>query len=392
MNNINTKTNDQWQDYKFSDLCKITRGASPRPIHEWVTQSGGMPWVKISDATASKSRYLSKTKEQIKLDAVRMSVQVHPGDLIVSNSATPGIPKFLTIDACIHDGWLLLRDVKDTTTKEYLYYLLVSIREGLLQLGNGSIFTNLKTDILKNYPVKIPSKDVQSLIWKTLSLIDDKIDLLHAQNETFEKFAISRFLSLFNKNINNEEHHIGEYIAFDPKETIQRNKEYRFFDMKTLSENTMSMAEGTYRAVNSATSFRNFDTLLAKITPCLENGKTGFVTNLDDDEVARGSTEFVVMRSKGVVSPYWIYCLARSDSFRDEAIQSMTGTSGRQRVQISQIKNIKVSFTIDDMKNFHNECEVIFRKIKTNSAQINTLTRLRDKILPKLMTGEIELK
>jgi len=63
MNSINTKTNDQWQDYKFSDLCKITRGASPRPIHEWVTQSGGMPWVKISDATASNSRYLSKTKE-----------------------------------------------------------------------------------------------------------------------------------------------------------------------------------------------------------------------------------------------------------------------------------------------------------------------------------------
>src|SRR5690606_5585923 len=87
------------------------------------------------------------------------------------------------------------------------------------------------------------------------------------------------------------------------------------------------------REMSSGTKFINGDTLLARITPCLENGKTAYVDFLDTDQVGWGSTEFVVLRPKMPLPPYHGYLLARHPAFRDYAIQSMSGTSGRQRIQ-----------------------------------------------------------
>jgi type I restriction enzyme S subunit len=112
--------------------------------------------------------------------------------------------------------------------------------------------------------------------------------------------------------------------------------------------------------------------------------------HLDEGEVARGSTEFIVMRSKGLVSPYWIYCLARDSDFREKAIQSMTGTSGRQRVQIDSLRNMKVRLNIKRMVEFHEAVSPFFSKIKSNQTQ--TLSQLRDVLLPKLMNGEIRVE
>ena len=107
-----------WYKVKFSEFCLITRGASPRPIQQHMAVSG-TPWVKISDATASNSRYINSTKEFIRPTSESASRVVYPGDLILSNSATPGLPRFMTIRACVHDGWLLLRDIKGVD-KEFL--------------------------------------------------------------------------------------------------------------------------------------------------------------------------------------------------------------------------------------------------------------------------------
>jgi len=128
---------------KLEELCTITRGSSPRPIIDWVSNVG-TPWVKISDATSQPGRYISSTKECIKDDARSKSVVVNPGDLIVSNSATPGLPKFMRIEACIHDGWLLFRNFNGILP-EFLYYVILNDRKKLVAKGSGSVFTNLKT-------------------------------------------------------------------------------------------------------------------------------------------------------------------------------------------------------------------------------------------------------
>ena len=167
---------EEWKTYKLGELCNIHRGSSPRPIQKYLAVHG-QPWVKISDATSDPSRFLSETKEFIIPEGIRHSVIVEPGTLIVSNSATPGLPKIMKINACVHDGWLIIDKISDLVLKEYLYYSFIVIRKELANQANGSVFQNLKTEIVSNFEINVPSIETQKRIVNILSTIEDKIDL-----------------------------------------------------------------------------------------------------------------------------------------------------------------------------------------------------------------------
>lgn len=145
--------NPSWKEGKLGDYVDIKRGGSPRPITDYIAPSG-YRWLKISDVTNIDSPYIFHTKEYIKESGLKKTVLLNEGSLVLSNSATPGIPKILCVDSCIHDGWLYFP--KSRFSKYYLYLFFKFIRQDLINLGNGSIFTNLKTDILKNYVINIP--------------------------------------------------------------------------------------------------------------------------------------------------------------------------------------------------------------------------------------------
>jgi len=146
-----------WVEVELGDVVTVKRGGSPRPIKDFITTGEGLRWLKISDATATKSPYIHKIKEKIIKEGLRKTTHLESGKLILSNSATPGIPKFIAVDTCIHDGWLHFPETGHLT-QEYLYLLFLKIRPELLQQGNGSVFKNLKTDILKQHIIHIPSK------------------------------------------------------------------------------------------------------------------------------------------------------------------------------------------------------------------------------------------
>lgn len=169
-----------WSRKKIKDVVDIRRGASPRPIHKFLSNKG-IPWVKIADATVTSSRYLWKTKECIIDEGVNKSVLVEPETLIVSNSATPGLPKIMKINACVHDGWLIFSNYQGIT-RDFLYYKLIEIQRYLTNQANGSVFQNLKTDIVKNFEILIPEINIQNKIVSILKSIDDKIELNHRIN------------------------------------------------------------------------------------------------------------------------------------------------------------------------------------------------------------------
>ena len=143
-----------WEAATLGDYLEIKRGGSPRPIHDYLRPEG-LPWVKIADATKSDSRFLFETKEFIKPEGLKKTVLMKKGSLILSNSATPGLPMFLELDACIHDGWLHFPQKKHFGNL-FLYQLFLVIREELVGKGNGSVFTNLKTDILRAQRIVVP--------------------------------------------------------------------------------------------------------------------------------------------------------------------------------------------------------------------------------------------
>ena len=140
----------EWEKAPLGSFVEIKRGGSPRPIQDYLSDTG-FRWLKISDVTSLSSPFVLEIKEHIKEDGLKKTVLLKAGDLVLSNSATPGIPKILDVDSCIHDGWLYFP--RSELSKYYLYLFFKHIRKKLVALGNGSVFTNLKTDILKAYPV-----------------------------------------------------------------------------------------------------------------------------------------------------------------------------------------------------------------------------------------------
>jgi len=155
--NFGGQVPDTWKEGVLGDFVEIKRGGSPRPIQNYLSDSG-LHWLKISDATCITSPFINEIKESIIEDGLKKTVFLKAGALVLSNSATPGLPKILDIDTCIHDGWLYFPTSK--LSNEYLYLYFKHIREKLVALGNGSVFTNLKTDILKNYPTYLPTQEV----------------------------------------------------------------------------------------------------------------------------------------------------------------------------------------------------------------------------------------
>ena len=167
-----------WKLGKLGDFVEIKRGGSPRPIQDFLSDSG-YRWLKISDVTSLQSPFILEIAEHIKAPGLNKTVFLKAGSLVLSNSATPGIPKILDLDSCIHDGWLYFPTSK--LSKEFLYLFFKDIRKDLVNLGNGSIFTNLKTEILKNFDFALPTEDVLDRFQEIVSV--HFIQMLNIQRE-----------------------------------------------------------------------------------------------------------------------------------------------------------------------------------------------------------------
>lgn len=388
-----------WKEYKLKDVClKIGSGATPtgggnsyklqgislirsQNILDFQFSRNGLAF--IDDEQAYDLRNVTVEKDAILLNIT--------GDSVARACKVPDS----ILPARVNQHVSLIRANRCLLDPDYLLYYIQSIKPYLLSISEiGATRRALTKGMIEDLDISLPPLPKQQSIASILSSLDDKIDLLHRQNQTLEALAETLFRQWFVEEAEEgwETKILEELIIFDPREKVSNHIEYSFFDMKCLSESSMAITKGIKRRVNSGSSFRNGDTLLAKITPCLENGKTGFVMNLEEDEIARGSTEFIVMRAKAGVSPYFVYCLARYSDFRNTAILSMTGTSGRQRVQISVLKNYEIKFSKETMDRLHRFCYLNFLNIKQNQNQIRTLTHLRDIFLPKLMSGEVEAR
>ena len=161
-----------WKEGKLGEFVEIKRGGSPRPIQNFMADEG-LRWLKISDVTSLSAPFVLKIAEHIKDAGLSKTVFLKAGSLVLSNSATPGIPKIIDLDTCIHDGWLYFP--KSQLSNEYLYLLFREIRPQLVNLGNGSIFTNLKTDILKNFEISLPSTETLSKFQNIIKPIFEKV-------------------------------------------------------------------------------------------------------------------------------------------------------------------------------------------------------------------------
>lgn len=183
---------------------------------------------------------------------------------------------------------------------------------------------------------------------------------------------------------------LGDIIEFNPKEKLSKGKKYKKISMEMLQPYKKYIENYTEEEYKGGSKFRNGDTLLARITPCLENGKTAQVNELEENEIGFGSTEFIVMRAKIERSDKdFIYYLSINKEFRNIAIKSMTGTSGRQRAQVDVLKD-----TIMDLPEYNEQVKIakilssIDKKIQLNNKINNNLYELSS-VLYKKWFGEL---
>ena len=331
----------------------------------------------------------------------------------------------MQIHACVHDGWLLLRNFRGLD-EWYCYYLLQTERENLIRQGNGSVFTNLKTEILKRHEVAVPPLDYQRQVARFLRSLDDRITLLRETNTTLEAIAQALFKSwfvdfdpvhakmqgrapegmdqataaLFPDSF--EESELGDVpkawkwmplndaYEINPTRKLKKGAAAPYLDMAGVQTQGHSVSGVVQREMGSGTKFMNGDTLLARITPCLENGKTAFVDFLPTDQTGWGSTEFVVLRPKAPLPQYHAYLLARHPAFREHAIRSMSGTSGRQRIQNDVLSQFPVAVPNEPIaKAFSELVLAVQESIREGHKQAATLSDLRDTLLPRLISGQL---
>ena len=383
----------EWVEVKLGQVIEIIGGGTPKTTNSayW---NGSIPWLSVVDFNTG-SKYVSVTEKSItELGLNKSSTNIlNVGDIIISARGTVGALAVLKREMAFNQSCYGIRSKKEVSSSDYIYYLLKDTINDLKQISHGGVFDTITRSTFDEINILLPPLPEQQAIASVLSALDDKIDLLQRQNQTLEQMAVTLFRQWFIESDGDNEITIDELIDFNPKRSLSKNTQAMYLEMAGLSTHSFN-ATGYYeRVYSSGTKFKNQDTLLARITPCLENGKACYVHFLQEDEIAWGSTEYIVMRPKDKLHPFFAYVLSKDDSFREYAESCMEGSSGRQRVNINHLVNFTVVLPNESViQKFNDFLETIEQKLIYNAKQIPILESLRDTLLPKLISGEVRLK
>lgn len=322
------------------------------------------------------------------------------GDLILAREAPVGdcvlVPDKGRV--CLGQRTVLISPDARAVHFRFLYFLLRSpgVRMWMDVHSSGSTVKHLNVRDIYRIPLGLlPPLEEQERIAGVLGAFDDLIETNRRLIETLEGlvhglFAQERFDELPS---NDRAVTLRELISINPK-TAKPKGNAPYVDMAMLPTTSALLGPPQTRPAAGGAKFQNGDTLLARITPCLENGKTAYVTNLDDQAVAVGSTEFIVLRGESELAGIWTYALARSPRFRGFAIRQLgDGTSGRQRLSADAVSDYLVPLpSVDAVERFRESSGPLVDAMTALHAEALDLTRQRDELLPLLMSGKVRVR
>lgn len=357
---------------------------------------------KVSVDTLSKRNYVS-TENMVPnkggivdagaLPSAQYTQQYMKDDILVSN-IRPYFKKIWMADddgGCSNDVLVFRAECGCDST--FLYYVLANdaFFNYASATSKGTKMPRGDKTAIMQYEVPCFTHETQLRIGKLLRSIDDRITVNKKINDNLQQQAFSVFDNLI-ANAGNNDYTVSDYAFLNPKRTLAKNQVARSIDMSQLSTSGAFPSGWEMKPFNGGMRFTNGDTLLARITPCLENGKTAFIDFLDDGEVAFGSTEYIVLAPKNDTPPEMLYCLARYPAFVDYAVKNMNGSSGRQRVSAETVGQYRLPlFDKHSLVLFKEVVSPMFLKMRYNSLENMRLAELRDALLPKLMSGEIDV-
>lgn len=310
----------------------------------------------------------------------------------------------------------------------FIYYLINNPRfeNYVFQTQTGSSVPHISKSQIEDFDVPFFVPDVQQKIASVLSALDDKIELNNQINSELEMMAkliyeywfvqfdfpfdfaqgkpdsngkpykSSGGKMVWNKELNREIPEgweivgLEDFAGFNPSLKIERNSEAPYLGMTAISTTGYMTDLPEKKEFSGGIKFQNGDIVVARITPCLENGKTALITMLDGGIIGFGSTEFINIRAKEKSHVSFLAILSRSDPFRHYAISKMTGTSGRKRVDAKELAKFQLAKPSSELlKKYDEIVNPYFEKMTFNSKQNQELASLRDWLLPMLMNGQV---
>ena len=380
---------------RISEIADVQTGPFGSQLHKEDYVSVGTPIVTVEHL--GNRIFTEQNLPQVSdSDKERLSKYIlKEGDIVFSRVGSVDRCSYVDKD---HDGWMfsgrcLRVRPHDIVDPLFLYYFfcLEKTKEHVRNIAVGATMPSINTKLLGEIEVALPRFEAQQKIVVILSALDDKIELNQKINDNLQQQAFEVFDNLLSSD-HHDECCLSAIAKLNPKRVLTKNEPARCIDMAQLSTSGSFPNGWEIKPYNGGMRFSNGDTLLARITPCLENGKTAYIDFLDEGEVAFGSTEYVVIASQGEYPPEFFYCLARYPAFVDYAVKNMNGSSGRQRVSAETIGNYVLPvLTNNELSEFRSTVPYLFKTIKNNSIENMSLAQLRDTLLPKLMSGEIDM-
>jgi type I restriction enzyme, S subunit len=421
---------EDWPRRPIYELATWTNGLAFR---DFQFSDSGWPVIKIAElkeGVSGQTKFTRQTFDE--------RYHVKNGDMLFSWSGNPDT----SLDVFWWrrgDGWLNQHIFKVEPTyadRGFFYYLLRYLRPTFGEIAGNKQTTGLghvTAADLKSLFVGVPPMQVQRGIARILGSLDDKIELNLRMNQTLEQIAQALFKSWFvdfdpvrakaegrwkrGASLPGlpadmwdlwpskfEESELGEVpkgwevkpfssaVEVNPERRLAKGEVAPYVEMSQLPTSSARVAGWVNRPFASGSRFRNGDVLVARITPCLENGKTAYVDFLSDSRVGWGSTEFLVLSARSPLPSQWTYCLARTEDFRMHLIQNMTGTSGRQRAPAECLGSFVIAIPTSEVaERFGQVVAPWFANLKVNDRESSTLADARDALLPKLLSGEIRV-
>jgi type I restriction enzyme S subunit len=427
---------DAWRSIRLGDAClKVGSGATPRGGKESYLKEGPVTLIRSQNVLNDRFSRAGLAYISDEQASLLNNVTVEPYDVLL-NITGDSVARCTQVDAEIlparvNQHVAIVRPDPQKLHARFLKYFLVApqTQQHLLQLASaGATRPALTKAMIEGLPVLAPvTVAEQRAIASVLGALDDKIELNRKICATLEAIAhalykawfvdfdpvrakaegrdtgltpelAALFPDRFEGSVMGEipkgwaMHSLEEAVEVNPANSLAGISETPYLDMANVPTSGYSVGQIISRPVSSGSRFRNGDTLFARITPCLENGKTAFVDFLDEGQVGCGSTEFIVLRPRVPLPAEYGYLLARSEAFRSFAIAKMTGTSGRQRVPVDAIASFFTALPPSVIvEAFAAVIQPSFKRISAAHRESRMLANLRDALLPKLISGEIRV-
>ena len=369
-----------WKKTTFGEIAQVVSGGTPNTKlgTNFAEKGKGISWITPADLSKHTDKFISNGARDLSNDGYKScSAKLLPaGTVLLSSRAPIGYVAIAQNELSTNQGFKNFI-LSDDILSEYAYYYLKSIKSTIESLGSGTTFLELSASNARKIPIIYPTSQEtqQAIVNKIESLfdeIDEGIGRLKTAARQIQQYRQSLLKNAFNGELTKEwrskhadtlpsenellaqiqtareQHHaqqladwqnitIGEVVTISPKKekAIDDDTDVSFSSMHLMSS---SLSEHlTYEIKKWAdvkkgfTVFRNNDVLLAKITPCFENGKSAVAQDLING-IGTGSTEFMVLRSSNQILPKFLYFLVNTPDFRQAGIHNMTGSVGHKRV------------------------------------------------------------